>query len=169
MHSLNITPSGSVLVGKTMEASCTVGSFPCQLSQISLTDIPVWDEVWEQTTFRHLCLLWQVAHSKFSAFTEWSNGNPEFKDSLKSQLPVSAGRCWEVARHLSVVQSTDLQWYHTDHQWIWCPSKSLLFSLVAVSVCRHDLPPYTARWVALLEFPKGGWRPVLGLSTFPTD
>ena len=39
-----------------MEASCTVGSFPCQLSQISLTDIPVWDEVWEQTTFRHLCL-----------------------------------------------------------------------------------------------------------------
>ena len=53
-----ITPSGSVLEGKTMEASCTVGSFPCQLSQISLTDIPVWDEVWEQTTFRHLCLLW---------------------------------------------------------------------------------------------------------------
>ena len=47
MHNVLITPSDSVLWVKTMEASYLVGSFPCQLSQISLTDIPVWDEVWE--------------------------------------------------------------------------------------------------------------------------
>ena len=58
MHSVNVTPSDSVLWEKTMEASYPVGSFPCQLSQISLTDIPVWDEVWEQATFRHLCTFW---------------------------------------------------------------------------------------------------------------
>ena len=58
MHNVMVTPSYSVLWEKTMEASYLVGSFPCQLSQISLTDIPVWDEVWEQATFRHLCTLW---------------------------------------------------------------------------------------------------------------
>ena len=58
MHNILITPSDSVLWVKTMEASQLVGSFPCQLSQISLTDILVWDEVWEQATFWHLCTLW---------------------------------------------------------------------------------------------------------------
>ena len=58
MHNVMVTPSDSVLWEKTMEASYLVGSFPCQLSQISPTDIPVWDEVWEQATFRHLCTLW---------------------------------------------------------------------------------------------------------------
>ena len=58
MHSVNVTPSDSVLWEKTMEASYPVGSFPSQMSQISLTDIPVWDKVWEQATFRHLCTLW---------------------------------------------------------------------------------------------------------------
>ena len=58
MHNILITPSDSVLWVKTMEASYLVGSFPCQLSQISLTDMPVWDEIWEQTTFWHLCTLW---------------------------------------------------------------------------------------------------------------
>ena len=58
MHNVLFTPSDSVLWEKTVEASYLVGSFPCQLSQISLTDIPVWDEVWEQATFRHLCTLW---------------------------------------------------------------------------------------------------------------
>ena len=58
MHNVIVTPSDSVLWEKTMEASYLVGSFPCQLSQISLTDIPVWDGVWEQATFRHLCTLW---------------------------------------------------------------------------------------------------------------
>ena len=46
MHNVMVTPSDSVLWEKTMEASYFVGSFPCQLGQISLTDIPVWDEVW---------------------------------------------------------------------------------------------------------------------------
>ena len=58
MHNILIVPSDSVLWVKTVEASYLVGSFPCQLGQISLTDIPVWDGVWEQATFRHLCTLW---------------------------------------------------------------------------------------------------------------
>ena len=39
MHIILVIPSDSVLWVKTMEASYFVGSFPCQLSQISLTDI----------------------------------------------------------------------------------------------------------------------------------
>ena len=93
MHNVMMTPSDSVLWEKTMEASYLVGSFPCQLSQISLTDIPVWDEVWEQATFRHLCTLWQAAHSDSSVSTGCSGKNPSFKDSSSSPLPVSADRC----------------------------------------------------------------------------
>ena len=33
---------------------------------------------------------------------------------------------------------------------IWCLSKSLLVSQIAVSVCRHDLSPCTTRWVTPL-------------------
>ena len=44
MHNIVITPSDSVLWEKTTEASLLVGSFPCQLSQISLTDIPVFGQ-----------------------------------------------------------------------------------------------------------------------------
>ena len=58
MHNILFIPSDSVLWEKTEEASQLVRSFPCQLSQISLTDIPVWDGVWEQATFRYLCTLW---------------------------------------------------------------------------------------------------------------
>ena len=58
MHNILIVPSDSVLWAKTVEASYLVGSFPCQLGQISLTNIPVWDGVWEQATFRNLCTLW---------------------------------------------------------------------------------------------------------------
>ena len=52
---------------------------------------------------------------------------------------------------------------------IWCLSKSLLVSQIAMSVYRHDLPPAQPDGSLLYELPKGGWRPVLGLSTFPTD
>ena len=55
MHNVLITPSDSVLWKKTMEASYHVGSFPCQFNFVSVFDIPVWDEFWEQATFRHLC------------------------------------------------------------------------------------------------------------------
>ena len=55
MHNVIVTPSDSVLWEKTMEASYLVGSFPCQFNFISVFDIPVWDEVWEQATFRHFC------------------------------------------------------------------------------------------------------------------
>ena len=55
MHHVLITPSDSVLWEKTMEASYHVGSFPCQFNFISVFDTPVWDEFWEQATFRHLC------------------------------------------------------------------------------------------------------------------
>ena len=37
---------------------------------------------------------------------------------------------------------------------IWCPSKSLLVSQTAVSVCRHDLPPCTTRWPTLFGVTK---------------
>ena len=57
MHNILITPSDSVLWEKTMEASYLVGSFPCQFNFISVFDIPAWDEVWEQATFRHFCPL----------------------------------------------------------------------------------------------------------------
>ena len=69
MHNILIIPSDSVLWEKTVEASYLVGSFPCQMGQISLTDIPVWDEVSEQATFRHLCTLWWAAHSSSSDST----------------------------------------------------------------------------------------------------
>ena len=55
MHNVIVTPSDSVLWEKTMEASYLVGSFPCQFNFISVFDIPVWDEVWEQATFKHFC------------------------------------------------------------------------------------------------------------------
>ena len=58
MHSVIVTPSDSVLWEKTMEASYLVGSFPCQFNFISVFDIPVWDEVWEQATSRHFCPFW---------------------------------------------------------------------------------------------------------------
>ena len=65
MHIVLINPSDSVLWEKTMEASYLVGSFPCQFNFISVFDIPFWDEVWEQATFRHFCPHWQAAHSKY--------------------------------------------------------------------------------------------------------
>ena len=63
MHSVIVTPSDSVLWEKTMEASYLVGSFPCQFNFISVFDIPVWDEFWEQTTSRHFCPFRKTAHS----------------------------------------------------------------------------------------------------------
>ena len=65
MHNKLIIPSDSVLWEKTMEASYLVGSFPCQFNFKSMFDIPVWDEFWEQATFRHFCPFWQAAHSKY--------------------------------------------------------------------------------------------------------
>ena len=55
MHNIIVIPSDSVLLEKTMEASYLVGSFPCQFNFISVFDIPVWDEFWEQATSRHFC------------------------------------------------------------------------------------------------------------------
>ena len=62
MHNVIVTPSDSVLLEKTMEASYLVGSFPCHFNFISVFDIPVWDEVWEQATSRHFCPFRQAAH-----------------------------------------------------------------------------------------------------------
>ena len=63
MHNVIVTPSDSVLWEKTMEASYLVGSFPCQFNFISVFDIPVWDEFWEQATSRHFCPFRKAAHS----------------------------------------------------------------------------------------------------------
>ena len=41
MHKVIVTPSDSVLQEKIMEASCLVGSFPCQFNFISVFDIPI--------------------------------------------------------------------------------------------------------------------------------
>ena len=149
MHNVMITPSDSVLWEKTMEASYLVGSFPCQLSQISLTDIPVWDGVWEEATFRHLYTLWQAAHSDSSVSTGCSCKNPSLKDSSSSPLPSQqigvrsskTSQCGSANRPSVVPQGSPR---------IWCLSKSLLVSQIAVSVCRHNLPPCTTKWVTLL-------------------
>ena len=113
MHSVIITPSDSVLRGKTMEASYLVGSLPCQFNFISVFDIHFWDEFWEQATFRHLCLFRQAAHSMYplsphqvmvgtlesrirhisTVPTPSNGGNPGIKDSSSSPLSVSADRC----------------------------------------------------------------------------
>ena len=113
MHSVIVTPSDSVLREKTMEASYLVGSFPCQFNFISVFDIPVWDEFWEQATFRHLCLFRQAAHSIYplsphqvmvgtlesrirhisTVPTPSNGGNPGIKVSSNSPLSVSADRC----------------------------------------------------------------------------
>ena len=155
VHSNIITPSGSVLLGKTMEASCTVGSFPCQDSQISLTDIPVWDEVWEQTTSRHLCSSWRVAHSKFSDSTEWSIGNPFLQGLHRSHnyLSQQVGvRSCKTTQSGSVNRPSVVP--HGLPR-VLGPTESLQFSLIAVSVCRHDLPPHTFQWSHSLGVAKG--------------
>ena len=55
MHNVIVTPSDSVLWEKTMEASYLVGSFPCHFNFISVYDIPVLDDFWEQATSGHFC------------------------------------------------------------------------------------------------------------------
>ena len=113
MHNILITPSDSVLWEKTMEASYHVGSFPCQFNFISVFDIPVWDEFWEQATLRHFCPFRWAAHSIYplsphqvmvgtlesrihnisTVPTPSNGGNPGIKDSSNSPLSVSADRC----------------------------------------------------------------------------
>ena len=88
MHSVIVTPSDSVLREKTMEASYLVGSFPCQFNFISVFDIPVWDEFWEQATFRHLCLFPAGCSQHISTVPTPSNGgNPGIKDSSYIHCP----------------------------------------------------------------------------------
>ena len=149
MHNIMVTPSDSVLWEGTMEASYLVGSFPCQLSQISLTDIPVWDEVWEQATFRHLCTLWWAATvipvSPLDVVVRTLVSRIlRVHLYLSQQIGVRSSKtsqCGSANRPSVVPQGSPR---------IWCLSKSLLVSQIAVSVCRHDLPPCTTRWVTPL-------------------
>ena len=107
MHNVLITPSDSVLWEKTMEASYHVGSFPFQFDFISVFDIPVWDEFWEQATFRHFCPFRWAAHSIYplsphqimvgtlesrirhisTVPTPSNGGNPGIKDSSYIHCP----------------------------------------------------------------------------------
>ena len=127
MHNVLITPSDSVLWVKTMEASYLVGSFPCQLSQISLTDIPVWDEVWEQATFRHLCtcgrLLTAVPVSPLGVVVRTLVSRiPRVHLYLSQQIGVRSSKtsqCGSANRPSVVPQGSPR---------IWCLSKSLLVS-----------------------------------------
>ena len=147
MHNILIIPSDSVLWVKTMEASYLVGSFPCQLSQISLTDIPVWDGVWEQATFRHLCTLSTTAVpvSPLDVVVRTLVSRiPQVHLYLSQQIGVRSSKtsqCGSANRPSVVPQGSPR---------IWCLSKSLLVSGIAVSVCRHDLPPCTTKWVTPL-------------------
>ena len=53
---------------------------------------------------------------------------------------------------------------------IWCLSKSLLVSKKMLCQCVHTTYlPAQPDGSLFYELPKGGWRPVLGLSTLPTD
>ena len=147
MHNVMITPSDSVLWEKTMEASYLVGSFPCQLSQKSLTDIPVWDGIWEQATFRHLCgrLLTAIPVSPLDVVVRTLVSRiPRVHLYLSQQIGVRSSKTSQCgsANRPSVVPRRSPR--------IWCLSKSLLVSQIAVSVCRHDLPPKTTKWVTLL-------------------
>ena len=95
MHNILIIPSDSVLWEKTMEASYLVGSFPCQFNFVSVFDIPVWDEFWEQATFGHFCPSFPVGCSQqiSTVPTPSNGGNPGIKDSSNSPLSVTADRC----------------------------------------------------------------------------
>ena len=132
-----------------MEASYPVGSFPCLLSQISLTDIPVWDEVWEQATFRHFCtcgrLLTVIPVSPLVEVVRTLVSRiPRVHLYLSQQIGVRSSKtsqCGSANRPSVVPQGLPR---------IWCLSKSLLVSQIAVSACRHNLPPCTTRWVTPL-------------------
>ena len=94
MHNVIITPSDSVLLEKTMEASYLVGSFPCQFNFISVFDIPVWDEFWEQATSRAFLPIPVGCSQHISTVpTPRIGGNPAIKDSSSSPLSVTADRC----------------------------------------------------------------------------
>ena len=90
--------------------------------------------------------------------------------TLVSRIPrVHLYLSQQVARHLSVVQPTGLQWYHRDHQGFGvflrvCWSAKQLCQCVDMTYL-----PAQPDGSLFYELPKGGWRPVLGLSTFPTD
>ena len=149
MHNVMITPSDSVLWEKTMEASYLLGSFPCQLSQISLTDIPAWDGVWEQAPLGIfvLCgrLLTAIPVSRLVVVVRTLVSRiPRVHLYLSQQIGVRSSKtsqCGSANRPSVVPQGSPR---------IWCLSKSLLVSQTAVSVCRHDLPPCTTKWVTLL-------------------
>ena len=76
-----------------MEASYLVGSFPCQFNFISVFDIPVWDEFWEQATFRHLCPFRNQGCSQHISTvpTPSNGGNPGIKDSSYIHCQVMVG------------------------------------------------------------------------------
>ena len=146
IHSVIVTPSDSVLWEKTVEASYLVGSFPCQLSQISLTDIPVWDEVWNRQPLgiSALCgrLLTATPVSPLDEVVRTLVSRiPQVHLHLSQQIDVRSSKtsqCGSANRPSVVPQGSPR---------IWCLSKSLLVSQIAVSACRHDLPRCTNRWV----------------------
>ena len=149
MHSVMITPSDSVLWEKTMEASYLVGSFPCQLSQISLTDIPAWDGSGNRQPLGIfvLCgrLLTAIPVSPLVVVVRTLVSRiPQVHLYLSQQIGVRSSKtsqCGSANRPSVVPQGSPR---------IWCLSKSLLVSQTAVSVCKHDLPPCTTKWVTLL-------------------
>ena len=111
MHNILIIPSDSVLWEKTMEASYLVGSFPCQFNFKSVFDIPVWDEFWEQATFRHFCPSPVGCSQQISTVPTPSNGgNPGIKVSHMSTVPTPniGGNPGIKVSHMSTVPTPNI-------------------------------------------------------------
>ena len=115
-----------------------------------MLDIPVWDGNWEQATSGHFCPFRKAAHSKYPLSPhQVMVGTLESRIHrihlyLSQQIGVRSSKtsqCGSANRPSVVPQGSPR---------FWCLSKSLLVSWIAVSVCRHDLPPCTARWPTLL-------------------
>ena len=148
MHNVMVTPSDSVLWEKTMETSYLVGSFPCQLSQISLTSLFRMRSGNRQPLgISTLCgrLLTAIPVSPLDVVVRTLVSRiPRVHLYLSQQIGVRSSKtsqCGSANRPSVVPQGSPR---------IWCLSKSLLVSQIAVSVCRHDLPPCTTRWVTPL-------------------
>ena len=149
MYNVIVTPSDPVLWEKTMEASYLVGSFPCQLSQISLTNILFGIRSRNRQTLGISVLCGRLLTANpVSPLDEvvrtLVSRNPRIHLYLSQQIGVRSSKtsqCGSANRPSVVPQGSPR---------IWHLSKSLLVSQIAVSVRRHDLPPCTTRWVTPL-------------------
>ena len=126
-----------------------VGSFPCQLGQISLTAslFGMGSGNRQPLGISALCgrLLTAIPVYPLDVVVRTLVSRiPWVHLYLSQQIGVRSSKtsqCGSANRPSVVPQGSPR---------IWCLSKSLLVSQTAVSVCRHDLPACTTKWVTLL-------------------